>query len=274
MIFQKDGKKKLVGDVDPVAHPYSSLFTSVPGGIGLLTTSALCFNILNCYRLQKNLPLLSLRNLIFTEAAHVYQGYIQMPSQVNRSTKGLKLNILLFSSSYNGMTQSVERTLQLDGHNVSFQRADSSESMLSAVEVASPDIIICPTLMVKIPAEIYTKIKCLIVHPGIKGDRGPSSIDWAILQGLYDWGVTVLEAADEMDAGDVWATMNFPVSPRDTKSSIYNGKIIPAATALVQKCVEHFSDPSFCPETLDYENRRVNGRPMKAIRQGDSLRDH
>jgi putative two-component system hydrogenase maturation factor HypX/HoxX len=35
--------------------------------------------------------------------------------------------------------------------------------------------------MKAIPEDIYKNIKCLIVHPGIKGDRGPSSIDWAIL---------------------------------------------------------------------------------------------
>lgn len=53
--------------------------------------------------------------------------------------------------------------------------------MRNGVDEFQPDLIICPTLMKAIPEDIYKKIKCLIVHPGIKGDRGPSSIDWAIL---------------------------------------------------------------------------------------------
>lgn len=48
--------------------------------------------------------------------------------------------------------------------------------------------------MKAIPEDIYKRIKCLIVHPGIKGDRGPSSIDWAILNQSKEWGVTIIEA--------------------------------------------------------------------------------
>jgi putative two-component system protein, hydrogenase maturation factor HypX/HoxX len=33
------------------------------------------------------------------------------------------------------------------------------------------------------------------VHPGIKGDRGPSSLDWAIANHEKTWGVTILQAA-------------------------------------------------------------------------------
>jgi hypothetical protein len=35
---------------------------------------------------------------------------------------------------------------------------------------------------------------CLIVHPGIKGDRGASSLDRAIELGEPSWGVTILQA--------------------------------------------------------------------------------
>jgi putative two-component system protein, hydrogenase maturation factor HypX/HoxX len=43
------------------------------------------------------------------------------------------------------------------------------------------------------------------MHPGIKGDRGPSSIDWAIMENSREWGVTALEADAETDAGDIWS---------------------------------------------------------------------
>lgn len=55
--------------------------------------------------------------------------------------------------------------------------------MRAAVDHYNPDVIVSPTLMKAIPEDIYQKVKCLIVHPGIKGDRGPSSLDWAILNG-------------------------------------------------------------------------------------------
>lgn len=79
------------------------------------------------------------------------------------------------------MTQRVGRVLRNKGYTVSFQAATSPEAMRSAVNEFNPAVIVCPTLMKAIPEDIYKKIKCFIVHPGIKGDRGPSSIDWAIL---------------------------------------------------------------------------------------------
>ena len=88
---------------------------------------------------------------------------------------------MLISSAYNGLTQKIDKVLTTRGHNTYFQVASSDEAMRNAVNEFKPEIIICPTLMKAIPEDIYTKIKCLIVHPGIKGDRGPSSIDWAII---------------------------------------------------------------------------------------------
>jgi putative two-component system hydrogenase maturation factor HypX/HoxX len=51
-----------------------------------------------------------------------------------------------------------------------------------------------------------------VVHPGIVGDRGPSALDWALQEGAAAWGVTVLQAEAEMDAGPVWATAEFPAA--------------------------------------------------------------
>jgi putative two-component system hydrogenase maturation factor HypX/HoxX len=41
------------------------------------------------------------------------------------------------------------------------------------------------------------------MHPGIKGDQGPSSLDCAITNDERAWGVTILEAAEEFDAGPI-----------------------------------------------------------------------
>jgi putative two-component system protein, hydrogenase maturation factor HypX/HoxX len=36
-------------------------------------------------------------------------------------------------------------------------------------------------LKTEIPEAVWKNTKSLILHPGIKGDRGPSSLDWAII---------------------------------------------------------------------------------------------
>ena len=59
-------------------------------------------------------------------------------------------------------------------------------------------------LKTPIPSSLWEQTKSLICHPGIRGDRGPASLDYALLQGKKEWGVTIVEADHEMDAGAIW----------------------------------------------------------------------
>ena len=91
-----------------------------------------------------------------------------------------------------------------------------------------PELIVCPFLKKFIPESIWSQHRCLVVHPGPRGDRGPSSLDWAIELGMDEWGVTVLEANGEADAGDIWASRTF--AAREVgKSSLYRHEVRRAA---------------------------------------------
>ena len=52
---------------------------------------------------------------------------------------------------------------------------ESGAAMEAAVEVHRPELIVCPFLTKIIPESVYSKHRCLVVHPGPVGDRGPSS---------------------------------------------------------------------------------------------------
>ena len=41
---------------------------------------------------------------------------------------------------------------------------------------------------------MWQRVPCFVVHPGPPGDRGPASLDHAVLRGEAEWGVTVLQA--------------------------------------------------------------------------------
>ena len=111
------------------------------------------------------------------------------------------MRILFITSAHNSLSQRLLIELKEQGHAVSVALATSDEAMLSAVEEHAPELIIAPMLKVAIPKTIWARHTCLIVHPGVKGDRGPSSLDWAIATGEACWGVTIVQAAAEMDAG-------------------------------------------------------------------------
>jgi putative two-component system hydrogenase maturation factor HypX/HoxX len=142
--------------------------------------------------------------------------------------------------------------------------------MLTAAAEHAPDLIIAPMLKVAVPEAIWSRYECLIVHPGIKGDRGPSSLDWAIASGQKNWGVTILEAAREFDAGPIWATREFTIDGQLlSKSSLYRHQVTEAAVRCVLEAVAKFQSREFRPEPLDYSKPGVRGCLRPPMRQPD-----
>lgn len=180
------------------------------------------------------------------------------------------VRILLLCSSFNGLSQRVWLELRRAGHDVSVELAVSSEVMCEAVELVKPDLVICPFLKERVPDRVWRTVRTVIVHPGPPGDRGPSSLDWAIADGEAEWGVTALQAVEEMDAGPIWGYRVFamPVeAPR--KSALYNGPVADAAVELAAEVAAKAADPLFRPVPLDYRSPEVRGRLRRAMRHAD-----
>ena len=147
------------------------------------------------------------------------------------------MQILFLVSAHNSLSQRAWIALTELDHDVSIAVVESPSAMEAAVQVHAPDVIVCPFLKTMIPESIWARYCCLIVHPGPRGDRGPSSLDWAIELDKPDWGVTVLQATGEADAGDVWATSTFPMR-KAAKSSIYRHEVRRAATEAVLDAID------------------------------------
>jgi putative two-component system protein, hydrogenase maturation factor HypX/HoxX len=111
------------------------------------------------------------------------------------------MRILFLTSAHNSLSQRLWIELGERGHEIRVCVAATGETMIAAVSREAPDLIIAPMLKIAIPEEVWSRHLCLIVHPGIKSDRGPSSLDWAIVNQEKIWGVTIVEAADDFDAG-------------------------------------------------------------------------
>ena len=109
------------------------------------------------------------------------------------------------------------------------------------------------------------------MHPGIVGDRGPSALDWAIQEGEREWGVTVLQARAEMDAGPVWASAHFPMRGAK-KSSLYRNEVTQGAVAAVLQAVQRFESGDFSALELA-DCKEVRGRLRPLIRQSDRALD-
>ncbi|OOZ36000.1 hydrogenase maturation protein [Solemya velesiana gill symbiont] len=178
------------------------------------------------------------------------------------------MGILFLCHSFNSLTQRLYVELSERGHEVSVEFDVNDEVTQEAVDLFEPELIIAPFLKRAIPEAVWRNHVCLVVHPGIRGDRGPSALDWAILNGETRWGVTLLQANEEMDAGDIWASVEFPM--RDaTKASLYRNEVTEAAVEAVLAAVARLGDDAFTPEPLDYAKPDVQGQLRSLMQQSD-----
>ncbi|MGW7719983.1 enoyl-CoA hydratase-related protein [Streptomyces chartreusis] len=170
------------------------------------------------------------------------------------------MQILLVASAFNSLTQRVHAELRDRGHKVAVELALPDRSLAEAVRRHAPQLVVAPMLRTAIPEEVWSAHTCLIVHPGPLGDRGPSSLDWAIHEGAERWGVTVLQATAEMDAGDVWASVPCRV-PAVAKSDLYRGEVADAALTAVLLAVERFAGGTHVPAAQDEAG--LGGAPVR-----------
>jgi putative two-component system hydrogenase maturation factor HypX/HoxX len=184
------------------------------------------------------------------------------------------MRILFLTSAHNSLSQRLLIELSERNHEISVCIAASGEAMIAAVAREAPDLILAPMLKIAIPEEVWSRHLCLIVHPGIRGDRGPSSLDWAIANHEKLWGVSILEAAEEFDAGAIWASHEFalPRSPA-AKSSLYRHEVTEAAVRGVLEAVAKFESRQFQPKPLDYNQADVRGCLRPPMRQTDRAID-
>jgi putative two-component system hydrogenase maturation factor HypX/HoxX len=182
------------------------------------------------------------------------------------------LRILFLVSAHNSLSQRVFVALTDLGHDVSVEVVDSSAPIEAAVARHTPELIVCPMLKSIIPESVWSRHLCLIVHPGPRGDRGPSSLDWAIELEMAEWGVTVLEATGEVDAGSVWASRTFRTREAG-KSSLYRHEVRRAAIEAVLDAVTLVAAGGRAVELVDDVDSSVVGRPRPLIRQANRAID-
>ena len=86
------------------------------------------------------------------------------------------------------------------------------------------------------------------------------------MEGAGRWGVTILQANAEMDAGDIWASTEFTM-PRSSKGSVYRTEVADAALDALLLAVTRFEAGGYRPEPLDCGRPGVTGRLRPPCRQ-------
>jgi putative two-component system hydrogenase maturation factor HypX/HoxX len=181
------------------------------------------------------------------------------PSSIEETIGNMR--VLFLTNSFNSMAQraylELTDTYMTDVH---IEFAIDEKQLIKSVKRVNPDVIICPFLTKRIPEAIWRNqdVPCLVMHPGIRGDRGASSIDWALKKNIPEWGVTVLQADEEMDAGAIWSTKNFQVTPDITKSGMYAHLVVDSAMECLHEVLAKVATGDQ-GTPLDYNDPEVKG---------------
>ncbi|HEY8524793.1 MAG TPA: enoyl-CoA hydratase-related protein [Acidimicrobiales bacterium] len=184
----------------------------------------------------------------------------------------------LLYTRFAGMPQAMWAALRDDGHTV-YRPEDhgytpplTPDAMVRFAERTDPDVIFCPFLKEVVPAAVCQRWTTWIPHPGIRGDAGPSSLSWAILEGERRWGLTMVRAepadrVEHLDSGNVGAWREFPM-PDASLPEVYAQYVTPAAVDCAREVLERMAvDPGYVGEPLAAHGDAVRGRYRPVLRQ-------
>jgi len=130
-------------------------------------------------------------------------------------------------------------------------------SALERVRSAAPDVNVVVAYGQILPNAVHAfpRHRSLNVHFSLLPKyRGAAPVQWAILNGDAESGVTVIELDDRMDEGDILAVKRVPVGPRETARELEE-RLAELGAALLLETIEH----------IDGVNRSVQDQSLATL---------
>lgn len=94
---------------------------------------------------------------------------------------------------------------------------------LAQIQALAPELIVVAAYGRILPDEILAcpPMGCINVHSSLLPSyRGAAPINWAILNGDRETGVTIMHMASELDAGDIISQTATPIGPKETAEEL------------------------------------------------------
>ncbi len=116
-----------------------------------------------------------------------------------------------------------------------------SEEALSAMRDMAPDIGVMAYVLQFAPQELVTipTHGTIQYHPSLLPRyRGPSSINWPIIKGDRETGLTIFRPTDGLDEGPVVLQKKVSIGPDDTLGSVYFDHLFPMGVAALLEAAD------------------------------------
>lgn len=114
---------------------------------------------------------------------------------------------------------------------------DRIDPFVRELEALAPDVIVIWSYSMILPAAVIEVPRrgCVNVHGGLlPGYRGPHVLQWAIINGECETGVTLHHVDAGIDTGPVIAEERFPIGPEDD-AGVVRGKLRDAGSRLLRQ---------------------------------------
>ena len=131
------------------------------------------------------------------------------------------------------------------------------KKLINEIKKLKPDICVMAYVISFIPKEFREiPVKGTICfHPSLlPKHRGPSAINWSIIQGSKETGLTIFYPNDFLDQGDIILQKKVEILPDDTLGDVYFSKIFPLGVNAFVEAVDLISSNN-APKIIQDEKK-------------------
>jgi methionyl-tRNA formyltransferase len=127
------------------------------------------------------------------------------------------------------------------------------DDAIGRIRECRPDMIVVVAYGKLLPKEVIDipPEGCVNVHSSLLPKyRGAAPINWAIVNGEKETGVTTMFINEELDAGDILLKKRMPIGDDDTAITLHN-KLAPLGAELLLETIEGLKKKAIRPEHQD-----------------------
>ncbi len=115
--------------------------------------------------------------------------------------------------------------------------------VLEELSAFQPELIVVAAYGKLLPREVIDlpPLGCINVHSSLLPKyRGAAPINWAVLNGEEETGVTIMEIAEALDAGDMLAQERTPIDPEESVETLHD-RLAELGAALLSRTVSEIA---------------------------------
>ena len=129
------------------------------------------------------------------------------------------------------------------GHGLAVRQPSSFKDpeVLDEFKAFEPDLAVMAYVILLVPEAVLNapRLGTIQYHPSLlPRHRGPSSINWPIIQGETETGLTIFWPDKGLDTGPILLQKTVPIGPDDTLGSIYFDHLFPLGVEAMIEAID------------------------------------